>query len=770
MDKWKSKIWFLVCVVFAVCLTTIALKHFVTTPWHTLGELGGDGAKNNFTYLYHSLYGSGYWFMGMNYPYGEHIVYTDGQPLLSVLLTHIKGLSAGDVLKILWWLIDLSYVLSILFVYKILRHFRVGAPVAIIFAGLITIFSPQLFRIQGHYALAYTCIIPMIFYWLIQYNERPRLRYGVFLFIAGCLTAFLHLYYIAMMLIWVFGYAAGYFIFTRTSFLQRLKHVAPLLISVVAVFALVSIVMKFTDPVKDRPKAPCNSFYETCTRPRLIYTSANSPFWVYAQSKRWLYTLANREEGYMYLGLVLLFTLALSIAIIVVKSVRKKRLDIIISDTGFSPIWLFIALMALIVAMGIPFIWHEQWLDTISAFRQFRSLGRFSWIFYHIIAVYCVVVIYHYYLGLVAKRRFVLGFSLLLVSIGVWGYEAKGYIDYSRYRADYAMYNYSMLFSEEEQNWQSYLQDHHYSKDDFQAVLLLPFYHVGTEKLWLGNSEWIITLGTKAALQLHLPIIDVMMSRSSWSQAQKQVKLAGGPFTDKPILRDIKSNKPFLLLQFDEEKLDPDQKYLLSASDSVGRHAQCIVYVCYPDRIAANDKKNADSINTILPHMHAADTCFGDNSSWFADHFDASVAGEKLFGAGAHPYMKTDSTVIDEIPVRATDGQLFEFSCWFLLGNEDYQSPDLVLTSLDSAGKVVDVNHVNTNKSTDSYGMWFRASKYFHLGSNARKVRCSLINRPGPSYKIMDELLLRPAAATVISKAADGTVLVNNHRFKIVTK
>src|SRR5665213_2671334 len=155
MDKLRSNSWLLVTVLFAVCLTVFTLSHLVTQPWHVIPELGGDGAKNIFTYLYHSMYGKGYWFDGMNYPYGEHIVYTDGQPVLSVLLTCFKGVTAGEALTVLWLLIGLSYVLAILYLYKILSHFRVAPLAAMLFAGLIGIFTPQIVRLQGHYALSY---------------------------------------------------------------------------------------------------------------------------------------------------------------------------------------------------------------------------------------------------------------------------------------------------------------------------------------------------------------------------------------------------------------------------------------------------------------------------------------------------------------------------------------------------------------------------------------------------------------------------------------
>src|SRR4051812_26014633 len=94
----KSKIWLLITVLFAAGLTIFTLSYLVTRPGHVVTALGGDGAKNIFTYLYHSMYGKGYWFEGMNYPYGEHITYTDGQPLLSVLFASMHNVTAETAL------------------------------------------------------------------------------------------------------------------------------------------------------------------------------------------------------------------------------------------------------------------------------------------------------------------------------------------------------------------------------------------------------------------------------------------------------------------------------------------------------------------------------------------------------------------------------------------------------------------------------------------------------------------------------------------------
>ena len=770
----KGKIWFSIVIAFAICLTVYTLSYLVTMPWHTLPGLNGDGIKNDFTYLYHSIYGKGYWFEGMNYPYGEHIVYTDGQPLLSVLLAGFKHVSANEALTVMRWLIGLSYVLSIAFIYKILLYFRVNSPLAVIFAGLIGIFSPQLFRVTGHYALSYTCVVPMLFYWTIKYNELSVLKYCVYIFVFGIIIAFLHPYFAAIVLIWAFLYGAGYFIFTRGQPLtNKIKHIAPMLISIGAVFATIAIVMKITDPVKDRPVSPYGMLTYVTYKSDVV-TSMHSPIWQFIKEHHMLRRIfpylgeGGDREGYTYIGLVVIAALFYSLAIGVVSKIKKNKVRIIVSEDSFSPIWLFMAFAALLFSMGVPYIWHMEWLlDRFSFLRQFRSLGRFSWIFYYIITIYGAVVIHRAYTYFTSAGRVWIGYAMLLSAIGIWSYEASGYTRYTRSIAAQAAKNYDIYFSITEQNWESFLQEHHYNKNDFQAILALNFFHIGSDKLWVGESGMRMTLSGKAAIQLHLPIIDVMMSRSSWSQTKKQVKIAAGPYADKPILNDIKSNKPFLVLRYDHDTVDMDQKYLLEASDYIGHYSVCSIYACYPDRLAANDKKKADSINKILPFMSAADTCVVNKGPWFVRHMDDGNGADHLFGAGASPAISGNDSVIAVFPLKPVkDSQEYEFSCWFLLGEKDYSSPNVYLESIDSAGHTIGSCVMNTNQSVDNYNMWFRGSLYFCISANCRAIRCRLENIPSPSYKVMDEIMLRPSDAVIISKAADGSVMVNNHLFK----
>jgi hypothetical protein len=271
-----------------------------------------------------------------------------------------------------------------------------------------------------------------------------------------------------------------------------------------------------------------------------------------------------------------------------------------------------------------------------------------------------------------------------------------------------------------------------------------------------------MALSSKACLQLRLPMTDVLMSRTSWSQTEKQVKLAGGPFAQKDMLHDLKSGKPFLVMYFDEIPLSPDERNLLTSSDHIGDFSQCKIYAAYPDRILASDKKAADSVAAILPNIQPGDTCIGCKGTYYVDHLDRQST-QQLFGRGALPYDKNNSGAL--IPVTPASEQLYECSAWFLLSKKDYRSPNIVLQLLDGEKKPIKTESVRTLQSVDNNGMWFRAATYFTLPSNCRYISWNLENNGEPTYLVMDELQLRPADALIISKSADGKVMVNNHLF-----
>jgi hypothetical protein len=775
MDKVSPKLWLLLVTLFALALTTFTLSHIVTAPWHEIPELGADGGKNIYTYLYQVLYGRGLWFQGMNYPYGEHIVYTDGQPLLSVPLSYLQHrVSIGTALTIMWWLVAISYVLSIIYCFKILVKFKVAPLIAMCFAGLITVFTPQLFRISGHYALSVACILPMLFYWSLQYYNSGSFKYPVFIFIMGALATFLHPYYAAVSLVWAGCYAAGYLLTRSGAFAAKMKHIVPMLVSVLAVFALFGIFMKVTDTATDRPATPFG-ILANCSSIKDIISNVNSPVWAFIKHITRVDKINEGGEGRAYVGLTVIIAVVASAFIWLRNKRRGQKLGAVVSEGGFQPIWLFMALVALLFAMGAPFTWHMEWLlDYAAALKQFRTLGRFSWISYYIITIYGSVVIYNAYAALMAGNRKIAANALLFAALGLWGFEASGYVARTHKKLDIGYHAYDTFVSTGQTNWEQFLNGHKYKKEDFQATLVLPFFEVGSEKLWVGNDEnisaWAIAMGIQAGIQLHLPMIDGMMSRTSWDVAFKQVKIVGGPYVEKPILRDVKSNKPFLMIKLNMAGLNPDEAYLIEASDSIGEYQNSTIYACYPGRLR-------DLFSNIIKDL-TTPAAPGPNSMYCTYywapcytkliHFDSTWENTNALTAeGGIPYSNAQVPVIANIEVAPRNaGELYEFSCWFRVSSNDYKSPVVLVEALDSSGHILLSKRAFAKESTDNYKLWVRTALYFNMPGNTNFVRCTIEDVKGHSYEAMAELMVRPANDVFISHSTDSCFMINNHFVK----
>ena len=141
-------------VLLSACMVIWSHFTLLTDPNNFFLRDSGDGFKNYFTVIYHVKHDSTYsHFEGMNYPYGEQVVFTDNQPLVS---NTIKFISQNIVdisdhtVGILNYLMLISIVLSCFFLYQIFRKFQIPDIWAVLFAAGIGFMAPQIHRMTGH--------------------------------------------------------------------------------------------------------------------------------------------------------------------------------------------------------------------------------------------------------------------------------------------------------------------------------------------------------------------------------------------------------------------------------------------------------------------------------------------------------------------------------------------------------------------------------------------------------------------------------------------
>lgn len=751
-------------LIVAVITTIFCLSHIVTHPGEILINVYGDAAKNYFTYLYHAQYGDGIWFEGMNYPYGEHIVFADAQPVLSICFKWLFGFIKP--LSLLHLSIGLSFFLAIVFIYKILCRFKVEWYWSLSFAVLITVMSPQVLKLNEHFSLAYLCVVPMLFYYNLAYYQQNNRKYIAFLLGTAFVFTCIHLYFAAIICFWIASYSLIYLVFTTGKLDDKFRHIIPVCIAAILPFIIMKIFLLITDSATDRPVYPWGARWNR-TFMKDLYSSFLSPVSSSLKESNIIAEISTGGEGYTYTGIVPILMLAIAAFVSVFLLFRKKRASLYITDKNSVAIWFLIAVAMLIAGTSIIFQKCFTCLDHAAFLKQFRAMGRFSWGYYYIVTITSVVLLFRAFRFIARYSIKPVGHVMMIAAFALWAVEALPYAKWTRDISRDGRTHYKNFFGGGSSSWGGILEDINKSETDFQAILLLPYVHIGTEKVspnaFISN---ILVPGFSAAMNLHLPLIDVMMSRSAWSQSFGQQRISGGPYADKPILKNLPSSKPILLLHHTDHPLQPNEKYLLKAAEKVHHHYDCDIYILYPDRLAMLEKANQKAVAVLMLDLKNGDTCIGNNSTWYVEHFDTHRTDYSIYGEGAFGPIESVTKIILDKPLKpAHDSMLYEFSIWSLVSSDDYRIGRYRVILYDSVDNTIAQHIVLAQEANDNRSLWVRASKYFPIPAACSRVAVELIDIIKPSYIAVDELMLRPADALIITKNDEGEVMVNNHVF-----
>lgn len=757
-------------ILWAALTTVFVLPFFVFKGDRILIEFSGDGLKNYYSFIWHSVNDKDlFWFNGMNYPFGEHIVYTDGEPLISSFLIFLKqylhlNIGYSEALYIFHAAIALSFFLGIVYTFKVLKHFKVHYIIATVFASLIVTLSPQFFRLEGHFALGQMFVIPMLFFFSLRYNDNRQGKYMIYMFLLGIISALLHPYYIAIFALWLGLYVVGSLIFKRESKKDKTRLAVSVLSCLVLVIVTFKVFMSITDPITDRPEYPWGTL-SACSVIEDIITSPHSGLWLDVQKLIPINNISKGGEGLIYIGIVSIVVVLIAVIYALICIGKKNRRQILWQDIGDHSVWIFIALGAFLLAQGVPFVWGMEWLlDYVSLFRQFRSLGRFGWVYYNIITILSVVAIYRYVLKLKAKKGIYVASLLLIATVFIWSYEVSGYIRYIHKKGDEAEWKYSFFMNTVD--WVDVLQKHGYKQDDIQAVIVLPYIHVGSEKIWLnGEHSWGLTMGFAAALQLHKPVVDVLMSRTSWSETFAQVKVVGSIHAHGHLFDSSRGDKPFLIVHFNEVPLTEDAKYLIDNSVSIGTYGQASAYICNPKGVREARNKILNKVSgTVVSDLNVIrDINLDSNSFYFINHYDEGNSKEVFVGEGASKCISGADSIIAEFAIdRVEQDSVYECSLWLLVNDIDYVAPWVYVNMYDEQGERLKYHELIPNRSTDNKGYWWRVSDYIEVPRATRKINVSIHNVDPPSYIALDELLFRHRSDTIITKYKD-LILINNH-------
>ncbi|HLO38541.1 MAG TPA: hypothetical protein VK173_08625 [Lacibacter sp.] len=696
----------------------------------------GDGLKNYFAVTYYLQHNTGLHFTGMNYPFGEHLSFADGQPGLALPYKWISylfpslrmygiGLTNAAVL--------LGIIIAPYFLYKILKRFEVTDALAFPAALLICFLSPQFFRIEGHYALSYPFFFCAAWYLFLVAEEKQSIRSTTLLIVFITWIGLLHFYLAAIVALFLAAYNLPALFFNRktTSLKQQLLRWAPVLVPIV----LLQLFM-LTDSVPDRPNKPWGFFYATSD-----WSSVFLPHIVDLFGNPVKPLFDRYWEGFAYIGIAAnLFCVAFIIHHIIHFLTPGKTTSLF---TTQQYLFLTSAVLLLLFSMSIPFKWGlESWFDRLPMLRQFRAPGRFAWPFYYVAGVLAVVY-FSQLLKSTSKPIFKKIVTTVIVLIGlVWAAECVYRMKDRNALAQRSVGYYRIIA---EQNISDLLKKSGHYADEFQAILTLPYFHVGSEKFSMSNGLSEIH-AMKASLQTGLPLMNVMMSRTSLEQSKLLMQFFSDSLIEKKII-PLLDKKPLLILVTPQD-LSENEKLLVRKSKLLSSQNGWSLY-SYPPTAVVPD------VTEVKRQFVQRQQLFKQFGNYFSND-TASIAILRFTDSNAS--IKNDKsgvlfskkvTELLKFPVGTYKaGDTLRMSAWLNIDAAAETFPVLACTQQNAAGKDIRYDEASFKRATDVYGNNVMAVNSFVVQPNAVQVTILLYN-PARIFNLQisrkNEIILLPS-------------------------
>ena len=703
--KRSNTFWGLLAVL-AVASLLLWAKHgeWLRAPNDFMLSESPDGLKNYMTSAWHVAYDSSYvHYGGMGYPYGEHVLFTDNQPVISAAMqwwSHNVSDLNGQVIGIINAMLAISLLLGVMMLFLLLRKLHLPVWYAGLAALAILFLSPQIGRMDGHFALAHAWILPLLLLLLCRYEERHSRRYqslqiGMLVWFA----AQVHFYYFGISALFLGLYTVIQLFFDPSlrNFRVRLSH---LVIMVLLPFVLLNVWIHWSDYATDRPSSPYGFTSYIGYWEGVFLPYPEFPFYKWIDEH--IIPIRRVEpESRSYVGMA---GFALTLWVIFF---RRFRL--------FKPSWdeaayhrihkrylsgIFItSFLLLIFSCGFPFaISGLEWIaDYFGPFRQFRGLGRFNWMYFYVINVLLFYYLWNYsvrFKGFLQKHKTSKGDSAQTSSDEAKSSDEPGYAPTSQspipnpqslkfpwFRwvialAPLALLAYEAVvfqkikilplkpnLAQREVAVAAYPWIDKVDFSPYQALMPLPYYHIGSENIWL-DLDWLHYPRMQAtSFHTGVPDIGVNMSRTSIGHMVKSVQFALGPYEPPAFLDELPDNRPIALMINSSKWEEVQKKYphLVDEAVLVFDHPDMKIMSLVPDSVRAWSRKQSQGISEEMNNTASFTAGKGWKSDrqpgWFVyQPFDSLTATEHIFqGKGAFKGNMGDTVWIWNKPIPKGD-------------------------------------------------------------------------------------------------------------------
>lgn len=506
-----------------------------------------DSIKNYYTFVYHVKNDSNLLrFDGMNYPFSEHVIYSDCQPILAGICKLLPFLS-NHLIGVMHLLMFASFIVSPLILFSILRRAQLSVTLSFIISLAIALLAPQFLKINaGHFALAYGCIIPYSI--LLQqgyFTASQKMKAASKLFCYNVFIFLLHPY-MGMCLSLFTGLSMGINILLYKDELKNLHSYLQLTLAAALPILLFSVFMKVSDTHQNRTSQP----YGSEVMVENIASLAAPDFGPFkAPLEKLLPAKPFHFEGHSYLGIVSSLS---SLLLLILLPFNYKKVNL----KDASSLIFYASLFILLISFGL----HQKLLKAFdinsSAVNQFRAVCRFAWVFYYTLPLFVFLKLNEIFKQWQKPRIAILqGIAGVYLLVNLVESNAMFHLNESAYWKFRNFFNEALLTPTEK----ALLKTIETKKPS--AILPLPIFHGGSEMYDRNGASNSMAPAMMLSFHTGLPIYSVMMSRTSVTETEDEIELFNLNHSKRRLPFQLK-DKSFLVVKTNDALL-PDEERIL---------------------------------------------------------------------------------------------------------------------------------------------------------------------------------------------------------------
>jgi len=475
-------------------------------------------------------------------------------------------------------------------------------------------------------------------------------------------------------------------------------------------------------------------------------------------------------EGWAYIGTSMLFVVLFSL-IKILRYLYRKKVKIIFKPALNSilqpAIWA--SVLVLFFSFGYPFKLHMKFLlDWFPFLKQFRSLGRFAWVFYYVFSVYGMYMFYLFVRLLKQRKRIIIScllqfcfFALLLVD-GISNHlRVSSLVSNSKNIFRYGTHDEWVT-----QLIQSGIQH------KYQAILPLPFYHIGSEAQTRTGSSASMIGSMKLAYDIDLPLIASSCARTSTIEAANIMQLLSPVSFKKTAKGAFKNHNP-VLITYSKEELPYDEAALLSRATKIFSGQQMDLYeLPFDSLFYYSGSSEIIAFESARPLLHTKSGFeVNDTAQFFLSKtFDENSSAKIFAGKGAFEgKMNVFNFILPDTVLDLDTSQYYEASFWYYNKGVFINLNTAFIREKSIDGKYTEViANQSTLTCSNISGDWSLVKLVFKPKYKGDSISISLRGNDDLEIPIyVDELLIRPFFTdiykTLESKNGKVTALYKNN-------